>query len=126
MAIRQGPCLDARSDQRDILILVSNLAGAYQPADHVDKGKNPVSTALAAGLCTRRSLTFRSRAESQARAITHHRASPMLIRWRWPLPPEGSTAYACGLAWTLARARRALAARKSSRACHPLPNLANR
>lgn len=41
MAIRQGPCLDARSDQRDILILVSNLAAAYQTAGHVDKGKNP-------------------------------------------------------------------------------------
>jgi CO/xanthine dehydrogenase Mo-binding subunit len=27
-------------------------------------------------------------AESQARAITHHCASPMLIRWRWPLRPD--------------------------------------
>jgi hypothetical protein len=39
MAIRQGPCLDARSDQRDILILVSNLAAAYQTADHLDKAR---------------------------------------------------------------------------------------
>ena len=46
MAIRQRPCLDVRSDQRDILILVSNLTAAYQTADHVAKGKNPDAQSL--------------------------------------------------------------------------------
>ena len=39
MAIRQGPCLGPRSDRRDILILASNLAAAYQTADHVNRAR---------------------------------------------------------------------------------------
>ncbi len=39
MAIRQGPCLGSRSDCRDILILASNLAAAYQTADQVNRAR---------------------------------------------------------------------------------------
>ena len=85
MAIRQGPCLDARSDQCDILILVSNLAAAYQTVDHVDKGKNPDARSL---IRNRGSHAARSGAARQSQPLTRLFDGAMTQRWKPSRPRQ--------------------------------------